>query len=93
MARRRDINDIDDDEDGLVDYSGESDDDDKSEDILPEDAFRRHPAPDIGAVDTSQPLEFSILREGRELLVRSNQTFRVRRLCLWGLNFLKRPLI
>ena len=30
MARRRDINDIDDEEDGLFDYSGESDDDDKS---------------------------------------------------------------
>ncbi len=35
MARSRDINDIDDDdEDGLFDYSGESDDDDKSKDIL-----------------------------------------------------------
>ena len=44
MARGRDINDIDDDEDGLVDYSGESDDDDKSKDILPEDAFRHRPA-------------------------------------------------
>ena len=39
MARRRDINDIDDDEDGLFDYSGDSNDD-KSKDILPEDAFR-----------------------------------------------------
>jgi hypothetical protein len=36
MARKKDINDIDDDddEDGLVDYSGESDDDNKSKDIL-----------------------------------------------------------
>jgi len=46
MARRRDINDIDEDEDGqIVDYSGK----------LPEEAFRRRPAPDLGAVDTSQP--------------------------------------
>ena len=37
MARIRDINDIDQDEDGLVDYSGDSDDDDKLKDILPED--------------------------------------------------------
>ena len=59
MARGRDIIDIDDDEDGLVNYSGESDDDDKSKDILPEDAFRHHP--DIGAVDTSQPHRYSIL--------------------------------
>ena len=78
MARRRDINDIDDtdDEDGLVDYSGESDDDDKSKDILPDYAFRRRLAPDIGAVDTSQPHQYSILREDNELLVRSNQAFR-----------------
>ena len=76
MARRRDINDIDDDEDGLVDYSGESDDDDKSKDILPEDAFRHRPAPDIGTVDTSQPHQYSILREDDELLVRSNEAFR-----------------
>ena len=62
MARRRDINDIDDDEDGLFDYSGESNDD-KSKDILPEDAFRHRPAPDIGTVDTSQPHQYSILRE------------------------------
>ena len=61
MARGRDISDIDDDEDGLVDYSGESDDDNKSKDILPEDAFRR---------------QYSILREGDEYLVRSNQAFR-----------------
>jgi len=52
MARRRDINDIDDDEDGLFDYSGESNDD-KSKDILPEDAFHHRPAPDIGTFDTS----------------------------------------
>ena len=76
MARRRDINDIDDDEDGLVDYSGESDDDYKSKDILPENAFRHRPAPDIGTVDTSQPHQYSILREDDELLVRSNQAFR-----------------
>ena len=68
MARRRDINDIDDDEDGLVDYSGESDDDDKSKDILPEDA--------LGTVDTSQPHQYSILREDDEIVVRSNQAFR-----------------
>ncbi len=67
MARRRDINDIDDDEDGLVDYSGESDDVDKSKDILPEDAFRRHPAPDIGTVDTSQPHQYSIVRHGKKV--------------------------
>jgi hypothetical protein len=75
MARRRDINDIDDDEDGLFDYSGESNDD-KSKDILPEDAFHHRPAPDIGTVDTSQPHQYSILREDDELLVRSNQAFR-----------------
>jgi hypothetical protein len=34
MARKRDINDIDEDEEGLVDYSGDSDDDNKSKDIL-----------------------------------------------------------
>ena len=62
MARRSDINDIDDDEDGLFDYSGESDDDDKSKDILPEDAFRHRPAPEIGAVDSSQPHQYSVLR-------------------------------
>ena len=77
MTRRRDINDIDEDEDGqIADYSGESEDDDKSKEKLPEEAFRRRPAPDLGAVDTSQPLQCSILREGRELLVRSNQAFR-----------------
>jgi hypothetical protein len=38
MARIRDINDIDGDEDGqLVDYSGDSDDDYKSEEDLPEE--------------------------------------------------------
>jgi hypothetical protein len=35
MARKRVMNDIDDDEDGLVDYSGDSDDDNKSKDHLP----------------------------------------------------------
>jgi len=54
MARKRDINDIDDDEDGLVDYSGDSDDDNKSKDHLPEDAFRRSPTPDSGEVDTRE---------------------------------------
>ena len=53
MSRRRDINDIDDDENGLFDCSGESDDDDKSKDILPEDVFRHRPAPDVGTIDTS----------------------------------------
>ena len=49
MARRRDINDIDDDGEGqIVDYS----------------------------LDTSLPLEFSVLREDDEILVRSNQVFR-----------------
>ena len=76
MARKRDINDIDDDEDGLVDYSGESDDDNNSKDILPEDAFRRRSAPDLGAADTSQLHHYSILRAGDEFLVRSNQAFR-----------------
>ena len=77
MARIRDINDIDEDEDGqIVDYSGDSDGDNKSEEDLPEDTFRRRPAPDLGALDTSQPLQYSTLREGQELLVRSNQAFR-----------------
>ena len=77
MARIRDINDIDEDEDGqIVDYSGDSDDGNKSEEDLPEDTFRRRPAPDLGALDTSQPLQGSFLREGQELLVRSNQAFR-----------------
>jgi hypothetical protein len=41
MARRRNINDIDEDEDGLiVDYSGDSDDDNKSKEDLPEEAFK-----------------------------------------------------
>jgi len=30
----------------------------------------------LGAVDTSQPLQFSVLREDDEILVRSNQAFR-----------------
>ena len=63
MARRRDVNDI--------DYS-----DNKPTEILPEEKFRRRPAPDLGAIDTSQPLEFSVLREDGEILVRSNQAFR-----------------
>ena len=64
MARRRDINDIDEDEEGqIVDYSADSDDGDKPKENLPGKAFRRRPAPDLGAVDTSQPLQFSILRE------------------------------
>ena len=77
MARRRDINDIDEDEEGqIVDYSGDFDNDDKQTEILPEEKFRRSPAPDLGALDTSQPLEFSVLREDDEILVRSNQAFR-----------------
>jgi len=77
MARIRDINDIDEDEDGqLVDYSGDSDDDNKSKEDLPEETFRRRPAPDLGALDTSQPLQCFILREDHELLVRNNQAFR-----------------
>jgi hypothetical protein len=32
--------------------------------------------PDIGTVDTSQPHQYSILREDDELLVRINQAFR-----------------
>ena len=79
MARRRDINDIDEDEEGqIVDYSGsgDSDDDNRSKKKLLEEAFRRRPASDLGAVDTSQPLQFSVLREDDELLVRSNQAFR-----------------
>ena len=77
MARKRDINDIDEDEDGqIVDYSGDSNDENKSKEKLPEETFRRRPAPDLGAVDTSQPLEFSVLREDDEILVRSNQAFR-----------------
>ena len=77
MARKRDINDIDEDDDGqIVDYSGDSDDGDKSKEDLPEEAFRRRPAPDLGALDTSQPLQYNVLREDRVLLVRSNQAFR-----------------
>ena len=77
MARRRDINDIDEDEEGqIVDYSADSDDGDKPKENLPEEAFRRRPAPDLGALDTSQPLEFSVLREDGKILVRSNQAFR-----------------
>ena len=63
MARIRDINDIDEDEQGqIVDYSvGDSNDGNKSKEDLPEETFRRH-------LDTSQPLQYSILREGQELL-------------------------
>ena len=50
--------------------------DDIDEEDLPEEIFRRHPAPGLGALDTSQPLQYSTLREGQELLVRSNQAFR-----------------
>ena len=54
MARKRDINDIDEDEEGqIVDYSGDSDNGDKPAEILPEEKFRRRPAPDLGALDTS----------------------------------------
>ena len=60
MARRRDINDIDEDEDG-----------DKPIEILPEEKFQCRPA-----LDTSQPLEFSVLRQDDEILGRSNQAFR-----------------
>ena len=61
----------------MVDYSEDSDDDNKSKENLPEEAFRcRRPAPDLGAVDTSQPHQYSILREDDEFLVRSNQAFR-----------------
>ncbi len=67
----------DEDEDGqIVDYSGDSDDGNKSEEDLPEETFRHRPAPGLGALDTSQPNQYSILREGDELLVRSNQAFR-----------------
>ena len=62
MTLKRDINDIDDDEEGMVDYSGDSDDDNKSKEKLPEEAFRRRPAPDLGTIDTSQPHQYSILR-------------------------------
>ena len=44
MARRRDINDIDEDKEGqIVDYSGDSDNGDKPTEILPEEKFRHHP--------------------------------------------------
>ncbi len=43
---------------------------------LPEEIFRRRPAPDLGTLDTSQPQQYSIFRVGDELLVRSNQAFR-----------------
>ena len=84
MVRRRDINDIDEDEDGqIVDYSGDSDDG--------EEKFRRHPAPDLGALDTSQPLEFSVLREDDEILVRRNQAFRGEAAVPAGLDLPKVP--
>jgi hypothetical protein len=76
MTHKRDINDIDDDEEGLVDYSGDSDDDSKSKENLPEEAFLRRPAPDLGVVDTFLPHQYSILIEGDEFLGRSNQVFR-----------------
>ena len=44
----------------IVDFSGDSDDGDKPKENLPEEAFRRRPAPDLGALDTSIPLEFSV---------------------------------
>ena len=92
MARRRDINDIDEDEESqIVDYSGDSDIGDKPTEILPEDKFRRRPAPDLGALDTSQPLEFSVLREDGEILVRSNQAFRGEDAVPAGLDFPKAP--
>jgi hypothetical protein len=60
MARIRDINDIDEDEDGqIVDYSGDSDDDNKSAEDLPEEI--------LGTLDTSQPRQYSILREGETM--------------------------
>ncbi len=87
MARIRDINDIDEDEEGqIVDYSGDSDNGYKPTEILPEDKFRRRPAPDFGALDTSRPLQCSVLREDGEFLLRSNQAFR-------GEIFPSRPLI
>ena len=49
---------------------------DLTKDILPENAFRRRPAPDIGAADTSQLHQYSILRDDDEFLVRSNQALR-----------------
>jgi hypothetical protein len=71
------FDDIDKGEEGqIVDYSGDSDDGNKSEEVLPEETFRRRPAPDLGALDTSQPHQYSILREDDELMVRSNQAFR-----------------
>jgi len=59
MARKRDINDIDEDDDGqIVDYSGDSDDDNKSKEDLPEEAFRRRPAPDsLGKLATHNVLK------------------------------------
>jgi len=76
MTRKRDINDIDDDEEGMVDYSGNSDNDNKPKEKLPEEAFRRRPAPGLGAINTSQPHQYSILREG------AIKPSGVRRLCL-----------
>ena len=94
MARRRDINDIDEDEDGqIVDYSGDSDDGDKPIEILPEVKFQRRPAPELGALDTSQPLEFCVLREDDEILVRSIQAFRGEAAYLRDLISLRCPLI
>ena len=91
MARIRDINDIDDDEEGQIDYLGDSDIGDKPTEILPEDKFRRRPAPDLGALDTSQPLEFSVLRQDNEILVRSNQAFRGEAAVPVGLDLPKAP--
>ena len=69
MAHRRDINDINEDEEGQIsDYSGDSDNGDKPTEILPEEKFRRRPTPNLWS--------FFVLREDDEILVRSNQAFR-----------------
>ena len=48
-------------------------------------------APDLGALDTSQPLEFSVLRQDNEILVRSNQAFRGEAAVPVGLDLPKAP--
>ena len=49
--------------------------------------YRRRPAPDLGAVDTTQQKQCSILREGDVFLVRSSQAFRGEMTLPMGLEF------
>jgi hypothetical protein len=94
MSRKKDIIDIDENEDGLVDYSGYSDDDNKSKDSLPENAFRRHPALDVGTAyghDSTQPQQCFIIREDDITLVRSRNAFRAEMFLPVGIELPKAP--